>query len=267
MLKVGGVGYRVFCGTPTLAALSVGQKAELHTHHLVREDTQALYGFRSHEELACFELLTTVSGVGPKVGLAIVSSRPVADLQLAILQGDEAVLTRSRAWAIGWRAASCSSSRRRSPRAVPSRECPGSWWGGGRRRRRWWGAPPGVGLHRGRGTRRGNARRSRRCLRTRASRERVKAALGACVRSDPARPPPARMGPRWRRGSWHPSEAIRARPARLVLSYDSLVVRSAARPAHSAVMSPDGRAFDSEAGLGAERVRLPHAGGPLRRAP
>jgi len=93
VLKVGGVGYRVFCGTPTLAALSVGQKAELHTHHLVREDTQALYGFRSHEELACFELLTTVSGVGPKVGLAIVSSRPVADLQLAILQGDEAVLT------------------------------------------------------------------------------------------------------------------------------------------------------------------------------
>jgi Holliday junction DNA helicase RuvA len=59
----------------------------------VREDAQALYGFRTPEELACFELLTTVSGVGPKVGLAIVSSRPVADLQLAILQGDEAVLT------------------------------------------------------------------------------------------------------------------------------------------------------------------------------
>lgn len=93
VLKVGGVGYRVFCGPSTLAALSVGQKAELHTHHLVREDLQALYGFRTPEELACFELLTTVSGVGPKVGLAIVSSRPVADLQLAILQGDEAVLT------------------------------------------------------------------------------------------------------------------------------------------------------------------------------
>ena len=93
VIKVGGVGYRVFCGPSTLAALSVGQQAELHTHHLVREDAQALYGFRSHEELACFELLTTVSGVGPKVGLAIVSSRPVADLQLAILQGDEAVLT------------------------------------------------------------------------------------------------------------------------------------------------------------------------------
>jgi Holliday junction DNA helicase RuvA len=93
VLKVGGIGYRIFCGPSTLAALTVGQRTELHTHHLVREDVQALYGFRTPEDLACFELLTTVSGVGPKVGLAIVSSRPVADLQLAILQGDEAVLT------------------------------------------------------------------------------------------------------------------------------------------------------------------------------
>jgi Holliday junction DNA helicase RuvA len=59
----------------------------------VREDQQALYGFRTTEELGFFELLITVTGVGPKVALSIVSSRPVADLQLAILQGDEAVLT------------------------------------------------------------------------------------------------------------------------------------------------------------------------------
>jgi Holliday junction DNA helicase RuvA len=93
VIKVGGIGYRVSCGPGTLAALAVGRPVELHVHHLVREDAQALYGFRTPEELGCFELLTTVSGVGPKVGLAIVSSRPVADLQLAILQGDEAVLT------------------------------------------------------------------------------------------------------------------------------------------------------------------------------
>jgi Holliday junction DNA helicase RuvA len=71
----------------------LGQRVRLHTHHLVREDQQALYGFRTTEELGFFELITTVTGVGPKVGLAIVSSRPVADLELAILQGDEAVLT------------------------------------------------------------------------------------------------------------------------------------------------------------------------------
>ena len=93
VIEVGGVGYRVYLGPSTLAGALTGQRIKLHTHHLVREDVQALYGFKSTEELAFFELITTVSGVGPKVGLAIVSSRPVADLQLAILQGDDAVLT------------------------------------------------------------------------------------------------------------------------------------------------------------------------------
>jgi Holliday junction DNA helicase RuvA len=93
VLEVAGVGYRVHAGPGTLAGLSLGTRVKLLTHHLVREDAQALYGFRSPEELGFFELITTVSGVGPKVGLAIVSSRPVADLELAILQGDEAILT------------------------------------------------------------------------------------------------------------------------------------------------------------------------------
>jgi holliday junction DNA helicase RuvA len=93
VLDAGGVGYRVFCGPGTLSALREGTRARLNTHHLVREDQQALYGFRSTEELGFFELLITVTGVGPRVALAIVSSRPVTDLQLAILQGDEGVLT------------------------------------------------------------------------------------------------------------------------------------------------------------------------------
>src|SRR6185369_12713709 len=65
---------------------------KLHTHHLVREDVQALYGFRTVEELGFFDLLLTVNGVGPKVALAIVGSRPTPDLQLAIMTGDQAVL-------------------------------------------------------------------------------------------------------------------------------------------------------------------------------
>ncbi|HET7677002.1 MAG TPA: Holliday junction branch migration protein RuvA [Candidatus Limnocylindrales bacterium] len=93
VLEVGGIGYRVFAGPGTLAAARPGERLKLHTHHLVREDAQALYGFRSVEDLGFFELLLTVNGVGPKVALAIVASRPVADLQLAILQSDEAVLT------------------------------------------------------------------------------------------------------------------------------------------------------------------------------
>ncbi len=93
VVQAGGVGYRVFCGPGTLSGLREGAQVRLYTHHLVREDQQALYGFRSTEELGFFELLTTVTGVGPRVALAIVSARPVTDLQLAILQGDEAVLT------------------------------------------------------------------------------------------------------------------------------------------------------------------------------
>jgi Holliday junction DNA helicase RuvA len=93
VLDVGGVGYRVFVGPGTLTRARPGERLHLHTHHLVREDLQALYGFVTTEELGFFELLMTVTGVGPKVALAIVSSRGVPDLQLAILQGDEAVLT------------------------------------------------------------------------------------------------------------------------------------------------------------------------------
>lgn len=93
VIVAGGVGYKVFAGPATLATLLPGAEGTVHTYHLVREDLQALYGFRSEDELGFFEQLITVTGVGPKVGLAIVSSRPVADLQLAIMQGDEAVLT------------------------------------------------------------------------------------------------------------------------------------------------------------------------------
>jgi Holliday junction DNA helicase RuvA len=93
ILEVGGVGYRVFAAPSVLAGTPVGGRLKLFTHHLVREDLQALYGFRSPEELGFFGLLLTVTGVGPKVALAIVGSRAVGDLQLAILSDDLALLT------------------------------------------------------------------------------------------------------------------------------------------------------------------------------
>jgi Holliday junction DNA helicase RuvA len=92
VVEVGGIGYRVFAAPAILATASAGRTLKLHTYHLVREDQQALYGFRTAEELGFFNLLLTVTGVGPKVALAIVGSRPTADLQLAIMTGDQAVL-------------------------------------------------------------------------------------------------------------------------------------------------------------------------------
>ena len=92
VVEVGGIGYRVFAPPSVLAAAAPGSRLKLHTYHLVREDQQALYGFRTVEELGFFNLLLTVTGVGPKVALAIVGSRPTPDLQLAIMQQDQAVL-------------------------------------------------------------------------------------------------------------------------------------------------------------------------------
>jgi Holliday junction DNA helicase RuvA len=92
IVEVGGVGYRVYASPSVLASAAPGSRLKLFTHHVVREDLQALYGFRSAEELGFFGLLLTVTGVGPKVAMAIVGSRPTAELQLAIMQQDQAVL-------------------------------------------------------------------------------------------------------------------------------------------------------------------------------
>ena len=92
VVEVGGIGYRVFASPAIIAAATMGGPIKLHTYHLVREDQQALFGFRTVEDLGFFNLLLTVTGVGPKVALAIVGSRPTPDLQLAIMAQDQAVL-------------------------------------------------------------------------------------------------------------------------------------------------------------------------------
>jgi Holliday junction DNA helicase RuvA len=92
VIEVGGIGYQVFASPAILSSVVPGSTVKLHTYHLVREDQQALYGFRTAEDLGFFTLLLTVTGVGPKVALAIVGSRPTPDLQLAIMAQDQAVL-------------------------------------------------------------------------------------------------------------------------------------------------------------------------------
>ncbi|HEY2916691.1 MAG TPA: Holliday junction branch migration protein RuvA, partial [Candidatus Limnocylindrales bacterium] len=92
VIEVGGIGYRVYAAPSVLAAAPPGGRLKLFTHHVFREDQQALYGFRTAEELGFFGLLLTVTGVGPKVAMAIVGSRATPDLQLAIMQQDQAVL-------------------------------------------------------------------------------------------------------------------------------------------------------------------------------
>src|SRR4029079_5823603 len=92
VIEVGGLGYRVFAPPSVLASAASGGNLKLNTYYLVRQGQQALYGFRTSEELGFFNLLLTVNGVGPKVALAIVGSRPTADLTLALMPGDQAPL-------------------------------------------------------------------------------------------------------------------------------------------------------------------------------
>lgn len=93
LVEVGGIGYRVVAGPALLGRLRQGSEASLYTHHLVREDQQALFGFATTEELAFFELLMTVSQVGPRLALAITSAHAVTKLQLAIVTDDADVFT------------------------------------------------------------------------------------------------------------------------------------------------------------------------------
>jgi Holliday junction DNA helicase RuvA len=93
IVELGGVGYRVTVAPKIMARLRPEREAHFFVHHLVREDQQALFGFDSPEELAFFELLMTVSGVGPRLALAIVGAHAVTRLQLAIVTGDLDLLT------------------------------------------------------------------------------------------------------------------------------------------------------------------------------
>jgi Holliday junction DNA helicase RuvA len=93
LIEVGGIGYRVNAGPALLGRLRTGAETRLFTHHLVREDQQALFGFASLDELGFFEQLMTVSQVGPRLALAITSAHPVTRLQLAILGDDVDVFT------------------------------------------------------------------------------------------------------------------------------------------------------------------------------
>ena len=89
VVECGGVGYEVFIPLSTFDRLPAeGGNVKLFTHHEVREDARMLFGFASAAEREAFALVTSVSGVGPKLALAVLSGLTVGDLQLAISQGD-----------------------------------------------------------------------------------------------------------------------------------------------------------------------------------
>lgn len=94
VIDVGGIGYRVAMSTGSLSALPAeGDVVTVHTYMHIREDEMSLFGFESPAEKALFEKLITVSGVGPKVALAALSSFDAAVLAQAIVDEDAAVVS------------------------------------------------------------------------------------------------------------------------------------------------------------------------------
>lgn len=95
IIAVGGVGVRVFVPKTVLEDVGgVGRTIFLHTHFIVREQELALYGFETEDDLGLFELVLGVNGVGPKVGLAILSTLSPEMLKSAIMQEEPVILQR-----------------------------------------------------------------------------------------------------------------------------------------------------------------------------
>lgn len=93
VLDVGGVGFRVQTTSWSQGQMKNGTQCKLYTHCNIREDAFDIFGFTTREELRCFQQLLSVTGVGPKAALAILSSATPRGLNMAVLTGDEKSLT------------------------------------------------------------------------------------------------------------------------------------------------------------------------------
>ena len=93
VIDCGGVGYGCRITAYTACQLKLNQNARLYITESIREDAYELYGFISKEEQRCYELLTSVNGVGPKAAMAILSSGGPQNFTLAVMTGDEKMLT------------------------------------------------------------------------------------------------------------------------------------------------------------------------------
>jgi Holliday junction DNA helicase RuvA len=94
ILEVNKVGYQIFAGESLLSSVKIGAEQEFYLSHQVREDASDLYGFRNLEELELFQMLLSVSGVGPKSALGVLSIAAINDIREAVIRDDAALLTK-----------------------------------------------------------------------------------------------------------------------------------------------------------------------------
>jgi len=94
IVNTNGLGYKVFCTTSVLEKLTLKQEAKLFIHLYVREGILDLYGFLAFEELEFFELLISISGIGPKAASSVLSIASIKDLKASIASGQAGLLTK-----------------------------------------------------------------------------------------------------------------------------------------------------------------------------
>ncbi|MBP3620622.1 MAG: Holliday junction branch migration protein RuvA [Lachnospiraceae bacterium] len=91
----GGVGFKINTSVNTAAKLSLHETALIHTHLSVREDDMSLFGFYTEDELSVFKLLISISGIGPKGALAILSTLSIDELRIAVLSDDHKAIAKA----------------------------------------------------------------------------------------------------------------------------------------------------------------------------
>lgn len=96
VIETGGIGYQIFIPGQTFEYLpAIGEELKVYTYLYLREDAMILYGFLTKDDLELFKLLISVSGIGPKGGLAILSTLDADDLRFAVLSGDAKAISKA----------------------------------------------------------------------------------------------------------------------------------------------------------------------------
>jgi len=96
VIDTGGVGFACNTSLNTLSQLETGTRARLYTYVHIREDILDIYGFLTREELNCFKMLISISGVGPKAAVSVLSAVTPGQLAMAVITNDESALTRAQ---------------------------------------------------------------------------------------------------------------------------------------------------------------------------
>ncbi|MBO5418308.1 MAG: Holliday junction branch migration protein RuvA [Clostridia bacterium] len=96
VVEVGGVGFRIYTSLSSIGSVDVGEEVVFYTHLVVKEDDMTLFGFATDDELSAFELLISVSGVGPKVAVGILSQMSPADFCTAVISENHKAISQAK---------------------------------------------------------------------------------------------------------------------------------------------------------------------------